>query len=75
MSMSASLHGAKIARHVSISVSGGIDALEFEAGEGNYIVIFVPSHVAAATAAAFNAAMAEQPAEQSERTETEGTPA
>ena len=70
MSMSANLHGAKIARHVSIS--GGIDALVFEISDVDYINIFVPRHVAAATVAAFNAAMADQPAE---RTETEGASA
>jgi hypothetical protein len=71
MSIAVSIHQVTEASHSTLD---GVknDALKFISNDGSDITIFVLPHVAAATAAAFNAAMAEQP---SERTETEGSPA
>lgn len=56
MSMSANFHDAKQARHVRLHTSSGDDSLQFN-GDENHLTIFVPPHVAAHTAAAFNRAM------------------
>jgi len=58
MSMSASIHGATVANHHSLS---GVrnDGLEFINADGGNVNVFVPPHVAKATAEAFNRAMAE----------------
>ena len=67
MSIAVSIHQVTEARHSTLD---GVknDALKFMSNDGSDITIFVPPYVAAATADAFNAAMAEQ-------AETEGTPA
>tara|TARA_R110002153_G_scaffold50989_3_gene143444 strand:+ start:8723 stop:8926 length:204 start_codon:yes stop_codon:yes gene_type:complete len=67
MSIAVSIHQVTEAYHRTLE---GVknDALRFISSDGSDITIFLPPHVAAATAAAFNAAMAEQ-------AETEGTPA
>ena len=70
MSIAVSIHQVTEARHSTLD---GVknDALKFMSNDGSDITIFVPPYVAAATAAAFNAAMAKQ----DELSETEGTPA
>ena len=71
MSIAVSIHQVTEARHSTLD---GVknDALKFMSDDGADITIFVLPHVAAATVAAFNAAMAEQPAEQAD---IEGAPA
>jgi hypothetical protein len=55
MSMSADLHFASVAEHVRLDGCDN-DALKFRSGS-NLVNVFVPPHVAKATAAAFNRAM------------------
>ena len=67
MSIAVSIHQVTEARHSTLD---GVknDAIKFISNDGSDITIFVLPNVAAATVAAFNAAMADQ-------SETEGTPA
>jgi len=56
MSMSASIHSADVAQHSRLSEVND-DTLKFRNSDGDFINVFVPPHVARATALAFNRAM------------------
>lgn len=70
MSMSATLHNVVECTHRPLE---GFEhhVLKLTSGNGDDVAIFVKPHIAAAMAAAFNAAMAEQ----AEQAEIEGAPA
>lgn len=56
MNMSANIHSADVAQHSRLSGVND-DTLKFKNSDGDYINVFVPPHVARATALAFNRAM------------------